>query len=184
MSGKLTLISSATASGSASVSFTSGIDSTYDEYQFWFVDIHPATNGANFTADFSIGGTFGSTTKTSTFFMAYHNEPGTDAGLSYVTVRDLAQSTDAQQIAFHIGNSSDQCAAGCLHLFSPSSTSRVKHFYSTTQGYHKDEGANGEYTENNYVSGYCNTTSAIDGAKFVFSSGNIDTGNIYMFGVS
>ena len=24
----------------ASVSFTSGIDSTYDEYQFWFVDVH------------------------------------------------------------------------------------------------------------------------------------------------
>jgi hypothetical protein len=184
MSGKLTLISSVTASGSASVEFTSGIDSTYDEYQLWFVDMHPATNGANLTVDFSIGGTFGSTTKTTTFFMAYHNEPGTDSGLTYVSSRDLAQSTSAQEIAFNIGNVADQCASGGLSLFSPSSTSKVKHFYSRVQGYHKQEGANGEYTEDVYAAGYCNTTSAIDGVKFVFSSGNIDTGNIYLYGVS
>jgi hypothetical protein len=32
--GKMTLISSQTASGSASISFTSGIDSTYPIYKF------------------------------------------------------------------------------------------------------------------------------------------------------
>ena len=35
--GSLTLISSQTASASASISFTTGIDSTYDEYVFKFI---------------------------------------------------------------------------------------------------------------------------------------------------
>jgi hypothetical protein len=39
--GKMTLISSQTASSSASISFTSGIDSTYPIYRFEFINIHP-----------------------------------------------------------------------------------------------------------------------------------------------
>jgi hypothetical protein len=44
----MTLISSQTASGSASISFTSGIDSTYPIYRFEFINIHPATDAAEF----------------------------------------------------------------------------------------------------------------------------------------
>ena len=44
----LFLISSVTASASATVEFTTGIDATYNEYQFHFVNMHPATDGANF----------------------------------------------------------------------------------------------------------------------------------------
>jgi hypothetical protein len=39
--GSLTHISTATASSSASIEFTSGIDSTYKEYVFYFVNMHP-----------------------------------------------------------------------------------------------------------------------------------------------
>ena len=39
--GSLVLISTQTASNSSAISFTSGIDSTYKEYQFHFIDIHP-----------------------------------------------------------------------------------------------------------------------------------------------
>ena len=35
--GNMVLISSQTASASASISFTTGIDSTYKEYQFYFI---------------------------------------------------------------------------------------------------------------------------------------------------
>jgi hypothetical protein len=45
--GDMVLISSQTASASASISFTTGIDSTYKEYVFYFVNIHPATNNIN-----------------------------------------------------------------------------------------------------------------------------------------
>ena len=45
--GSLVKIASSTASSSASVSFTSGIDSTYKEYIFILNNIHPATDGAS-----------------------------------------------------------------------------------------------------------------------------------------
>jgi hypothetical protein len=35
-----------------------------------------------------------------------------------------------------------------------------------------------------YVAGYGNTTSAIDAIKFQMSSGNIDAGQILLFGVN
>jgi hypothetical protein len=40
----ITLISSQTASSSASLSFTTGIDSTYRTYMFKFINIHPSVN--------------------------------------------------------------------------------------------------------------------------------------------
>ena len=46
-SGKLTLLSTQTASASASISFTSGIDSTYDSYVFKFINCHPSNNAVN-----------------------------------------------------------------------------------------------------------------------------------------
>ena len=46
--GGLIFISSQTASNAASVSFTSGIDSTYDIYCFKFIDMNPATDNSNF----------------------------------------------------------------------------------------------------------------------------------------
>jgi hypothetical protein len=44
----LVLLSTQTASASANISFTSGIDSTYDEYIFKFINIHPATDAVDF----------------------------------------------------------------------------------------------------------------------------------------
>jgi hypothetical protein len=43
-SGSPVLLATSTASASASISFTTGIDSTYDIYKFEFINIHPATD--------------------------------------------------------------------------------------------------------------------------------------------
>ena len=40
------------------------------------------------------------------------------------------------------------------------------------------------YSSNAYVGGYINTTSAVDAIQFKFSSGNIDSGVIKLYGVS
>ena len=74
--GDLALIKKITASSSANISFVNGassvvLDSTYKEYIFIFNNIHPATDGANFTYQFSIdGGSNYNTTITSTAFTA------------------------------------------------------------------------------------------------------------------
>jgi hypothetical protein len=71
----ITLISSQTASSSASLSFTTGIDSTYRTYLFKFINIHPATDAVNFQFNLSTdGGSSYNVTKTTTFFTAYHKE--------------------------------------------------------------------------------------------------------------
>jgi hypothetical protein len=84
----MTLISSQTASGSASIEFTSGIDSTYPIYKFEFINIHPATDGAYFQFNMSTdSGSNYNVTKTTTAFNAQHSEAGTDPGIGYQTCR-------------------------------------------------------------------------------------------------
>ena len=177
--GALTLLQTQTASSSATIDFTSNIDSTYDEYMFKFYDIHPATNGAQFLVGFRDGGTDYDATKTTTAFFAQHDESGGNGALSYSTGSDLAQSTSYQRIAPDIGNDNDQSASGYLCLFAPSSTTFVKHFIARTNQYHS-----ADFSQDWYIAGYCNTTTPIDGVQFKMNSGNIDSGVIKLYGVS
>ena len=177
--GNLILLSTQTASSSANISFTSGIDSTYKEYVFKFIDIHMATSDASFTVNFRDGGSNYDATKTTTFFRAYHNEGGSAQALTYSSSADLAQSTSAQAIITSNGTDNDMSASGTLHLFDPSSTTFVKHFTSDCHVYHKDD-----YSQRLLVAGYANVTAAIDGVQFGVSAGTIDSGTFKMYGVT
>ena len=177
--GALKLISTQTASSSSTISFTSGIDSTYKEYIFKFINIHPST-AAVFTFNGSAdSGSNYNVTKTTTHFRAYHNEGGSDTDLTYDSGSDLAQSTNFQNLGHAIKTDNDASGAGYLHLFEPSSTTFVKHFiaqFSVLQ--------NSDYNMNSYIAGYFNTASAIDAVQFKMDSGNIDSGVIKLYGVS
>jgi hypothetical protein len=176
--GGMKLISTQTASDSASISFTTGIDSTYKEYQFYFIDLHPRTDQADLTFNLSTdSGSNYNVTKTTTFFEAYHNEAGTETNLRYNTSFDLAQSTSFQKVNIDSGNGADESCGGTLTLFNPASTTYVKHFMSTTNHY---DGSN--FTSNAFMAGYGNTTSAINAIQFKYDSGNMD-GTILMYGI-
>ena len=182
--GALTLLSTQTASSSASISFTSGIDSTYDSYVFKFINIHPQTDGVNSNNfQFNLSTDSGSNynvTKTTTFFNAYHAENDTANLLDYNTSVDLAQSTAFQPLSdLYIGADNDHSLNGSLTLYNPSSTTYVKHFIATTNYSHS-----ADYTLNPFVAGYGNTTSAINAVQFKMLTGNIDDGIIKLYGVS
>ena len=179
--GDMQFISSATASASAYIDFTSGIDSTFKEYIFYFVNIHSSSE-QSFGVNFRDGGSLFDATKTSSGQRAYHFENGTGSGFGYEAFLDLAQSTSLQQIG-QPQSSGDADSSGCgyLHLFNPSSTTFVKHYISHYV-HHYTNSAPGEI--DNYMAGYCNTTSAIDGARFQMDSGDIDSGQILLFGVN
>tara|TARA_Y100001937_G_scaffold30140_1_gene43454 strand:- start:1300 stop:1905 length:606 start_codon:yes stop_codon:yes gene_type:complete len=177
--GALNLISTQTASSSSTIDFTSGIDSTYKEYIFKFIDIHPSTDGALFNINFRDGGSSFDATKTTTQFRGYHNEGGSDTSLAYESGRDLAQSTGVQTIGADSGNDNDQCTSGTLQLFDPSSTTFVKHFLARLSVAHQSD-----YIIDVFTAGYCNVTAAIDGVQFSMSSGNIDAGTIKLYGVT
>ena len=179
--GGLNLLATNTiSSGVSSSSFTSNIDSTYDTYLFKIINCHPATDQAHFTFNLSTdSGSNYNVTKTTSFFTAFHSESGSSSGLEYSTSFDLAQSTGYQDLEYDVGNNNDQSCSGELFLFSPSSTTFVKHFISRISGYNASD-----YNDQSYMGGYANTTSAIDGVDFKFSSGNIDSGVIKMYGLS
>ena len=178
--GELQFISKQTASSSASISFTSGIDSTYKEYVFYFVDIHPATDNTQFTFQGSTdSGSNYNVTMTTTFFQAQHSEAGSGTALTYKTGGDQAQGTSFQQLSADVGNANDECFVGQLHLFNPSSDTFVKHFVCRCSTY-----AGIDYMVDTYAAGYFNTTSAIDAIQFKMASGNIDAGDILLYGVN
>ena len=178
--GSLNLISTQTASNSANLSITSGIDSTYKEYIFKFHNIHPVTDGADFTMNFSVdGGSNFNVTKTSSIFQSYQGEGGENPTLNYDDSRDLAQSTAYQVIMQDPGNANEESGSGTLHLFDPSNTTFVKHFISDI---HEHQGS--DYAVRKFLAGYANTTSAINAIDFKFASGNIDSGVIKLYGVS
>ena len=175
----LVLISEQTASSSATVDFTSGIDSTYKEYIFKFTDVHPATNDT--TLGFqgnAAGGSGFNETITSTHFISQHAEGDGEATLEYRAAADQAQGTSFQILTAGTGNDNDQSCSGCLHLFNPSSTTFVKHFIATVNSAHASD-----YSIESHIAGYFNTTSAIDEIQFKMSSGNIDSGTFKLYGV-
>jgi len=179
--GALVKISSVTASSSASVSFTSGIDSTYKEYIFFFNNLHPASNSnLQFQTSTNGGSSYG-VTATTTFFYASHQENDGEAIVTYNANRDHAQATDFIYLTGDNmeGTAADASVSGFLHLFEPSSTTFVKHYMSNT-----DHVADGPYQQNNYSAGYFNTTTAINAIRFQTTTGNIDSGTVTMYGVN
>ena len=178
--GSLVKISSSTASSSSSVSFTSGIDSTYKEYIFVFNNLHLSNDNAQPGINFSIdGGSNYNVAKTSTNFSASHNEAGSYTLLGYNGSWDLAQGTGVQYLTAGTGNDNDQSASGYLHIFDPSNTTFVKHFIAAMNTSVSDDTA-----MNLFIAGYGNTTSAINAVQFSVSAGTIDSGTIALYGVS
>jgi hypothetical protein len=179
--GSRVLLAETTASSSATVSFTSGIDSTYKEYLFTFTSVHPATDDVKLTFQGNAAGESGfNETITSAMFRSQLDEGDSDSNLLYNAAADQAQGTAFQQLSDNgLGNGNDESMSGYLSLFNPSSTTFVKHFMGRNNMYQKDS-----YTNDNFLTGYFNTTSAIDEIQFKMSSGNIDAGTFKLYGVN
>ena len=132
--GEQVLIQSQTASNSASLSFTSGITSTYVSYMFRMYTIAPQTDDAYFQFQGSTdGGSNYNTTMTTTLFRTYHAENNTAEGLGYQDT-DQAQGTAFQPLMENEGMSddADSCFSCELFLFNPSSTTYIKNFWRLT----------------------------------------------------
>jgi len=183
--GSMVFIKKLTASGSGTLSFVDGassvvLDNTYKEYVFTFNNMHPQTDNTflTFQADTGTNTNYNQTI-TSTFFKALHNESGSTSALSYDTASDLAQSTSFQYLSRNVGNDNDQSISGTLQVFSPSSSTFVKHFISRTNVYTNDD-----YSIDSAIAGYFNTATALTRFQFKMASGNIDAGDICLYGIA
>ena len=175
--GKMTLLQTQTASSSASISFTSNIDSTYPIYVFKFINIHPSADASfTFQADTGTNTNYNQTI-TSSAFNAYHYENDGAYDLTYNTNKDLAQSSNFQRIGTLNSENDDSCN-GILHIFQPSDTTFVKHFLCVM-----NSSAVTPATYNDFVGGYFNTTTPLTRFQFKMSTGNIDSGTIKLYGI-
>jgi hypothetical protein len=177
--GDVVLLSTQTASDSATISFTSDITSTYGEYIFKFYNINPATDDVDLTFQVNAtdGADYDDSAITSTSFRAQHKEADDQAEVGYITGSDQAQGTAFQPFLIYLSNGSDDSGAGEMHLFNPASTTYVKHFYSQSQAH-----TSGPRSYTAFISGYIDDTTAIDDIQFKMASGNFD-GTIKMWGV-
>ena len=180
-----TLISTHTASASSSLDITSGIDSTYDVYEFHYVNIHPQTEDGSFGFQVETGSDSDyDHPMITTYFQAYYDEAGAYSPvLAYSSFNDQATAGDGNgvfsKLAKSMGADSDEAASGILTLYDPSSTTFVKHFVNTSNNYQLND-----YTMSAYTAGYVNITAAITRVRFQMSSGNIDEGVIKMYGLA
>ena len=178
-SSAMVLLKKYEASGSATLSFTDSLDSTYKQYIFTYNNVSSSIDGGMITINGSIdGGSNYNVTKTTTFTAAQHNEADNDTDLGYNTSKDVTQDTGEAIISYGTGNAADEVVCGYLHLYNPADTTFVKHFISNANTKHQSD-----YSINSTVSGYFNTTSAINAIQFKMDSGNMDTGTIKLYGV-
>ena len=183
--GSMVLIKTLTASSSGTLSFVNGasgvvLDNTYSTYIFKFINIHPATNNTTFTFNLSVdGGSNYNVAKTTTNIRAFHDEGDSSTELDYLDGLDLAQGTGVQALVENIGNGNDESVSGLLHLFEPSSTTFVKHLIWEVPSYGSSNAMNIQYG-----AGYGNTTTAVNAIQFAMGSGNIDSGQIKLYGIA
>jgi len=176
------LLQTITISSDATVSFTTGIDSTYSEYLFEFINIHCETNDKHLTFQTSTnGGSSYGVTLTNTNFRSGHKEDDSFTFFGIVSDNDVAQSTSFAIINEGMGNANDGSACGFLRLYNPSSTTFTKHYMSQFSGMNFQSPPQ---ATNYFTAGYFNTTTAVNAIQFKMSSGNLDSGTIKMYGIN
>ena len=110
-------------------------------------------------------------------YYLYHDEGDETATLAYGGEEDLAQSTGFCRVNFNVGNGADEEAGGELWLYSPSSTTYVKHFISRTWTQRQN------VVLDNFIAGYFNDTNDVDAIQFKPESGTFDAGTFKLYGI-
>jgi lysophospholipid acyltransferase (LPLAT)-like uncharacterized protein len=170
-SGGYVLLEQHTASSSATLDFTAFISSTYDEYQFELINVLPATNGANLLARVGTGG--GPTWDTG-------NNYGYANSYAYPSAGGGEGATVQSSMLLNGAvSNTNMGSCGHLRLFNPSGTTQYKSLMGQLTCYHSTVG----YLIRSLTGIYAQTT-AVTGIRFLFSSGNIASGTIRVYGIS
>ena len=160
--------------GTASVEFTSNVDSTYNAYFFILSDVHPATNSQPLEMTVSTDG--GSSYISSNYAFSHQGRKQDGVELSHSATNDSVFDMSSQ----NVGNADDESISVQLYLHKPSGTDGHKLISGTSTAVDGDNRVQATvFAGMNY-----STTSAINAVKFNFGSGNIDRGNFTMFGIA
>lgn len=164
-SGPFTLLATLTASNSATLSDTTHITSGYADYKLVFTNLIPATTGASCQLQVHSGGSFQSTNYVATGFV-----PNGTAIVS------LSTTTTYIPLCNNLSQSnSSPGLTGEVTIFNPSNA--VIHPVTALLEYN-GSGNSLPWT----LTGYWNSSAIIDGIQFTYSTGNIASGTIKIYG--
>ena len=170
----LDLLLSASASASATVDFTSKIDTAYEDYLITFSNVVPSVD-ASFWFRVSQAAAF----RSGVSDYAWANV-GIEASTG--VTRDDNDGADSEVTlsgAHNVGAAANEGISGYLWMFSPANTTRWKRFLFAT--IYEGAGADMEFKTGG--GRFDLNTAALDGARFLFSTGNIASGEFKLYGV-
>jgi len=172
------------SSGTSTVSFIHGsndvvFNDTYRAYLFKIIQLHVATDGADFgfqgTTD---GSNFTGITNNSNYVQCIKEEDDDYEALVYDQYYDIANGTGIIKMWHNTGNDNDQNNSTELWIGNPSQTSFFKPFWS-----HSCCTQSADSLNTPRMSGVLQTTSAVTGIRFSLSTGNIDSAIIKLYGI-
>lgn len=173
-SGDWILINSQSASSSSTIDFTDLDTTTYGSFYFRIVNCHPQTDAVNFQTLFSIdNGVSFISSGYGWIYRSFDTSSGSD-NVVYDPSSAYIQADES------IGNSSGEGLAGWLFYIPSTDPTKMRHSIEW-QLYSKDSSS---HLFGVWGSGINTTTSSIDAIRFKFSSGNIEVGDFYMYGLS
>ena len=173
--GGMTLIATQTASADSTIDFANNLDSTYEAYVVVFSGTVPATDGARFQLRIGTGGTPTYQSGASDYsWSTDYTVPGAASGGA------VASDAEIELIgtALTVGNATGEHIAGRVFIHSPSDTNL--HTYVEAQLVGKNTSA-GLFIAN--TAGSYNATTAVTSLRFLFSSGNITSGEFKLYGL-
>jgi len=176
-SGAITFLTSATASSSATLDFTTNLTSTYDAYLFVLAGLIPQTNAQDLWIRISTdgGGTWksgGTDYRYMSLLLGYATGGTNSLAAAQLQVNATGAGTT------NISNAAGNTINGCIYLFNPA----VATFPAFSMNLCFVDSAAG-YEVTSVGSGAYNTAAAINGVRFLMSSGNITSGVIRLYGI-
>ena len=163
-------ISSATASSSASISFTS-LGSAFSKYLVVMTNVAPATDSATLAIRTSTDNGSSYDSGVSDYQYVYSRIAGTTAQVVDAAASEIILLTPQ-------GNASNETLSGNLNIFNPSSTSYTQVHYDGTMI--NDTGEMRLVS----ASGQRNSAADVDAIQIFFTSGNIASGVFSLYGIT
>jgi hypothetical protein len=177
----MTLISTQTASSSASLDFTSGISSTYDVYMLQLTGIVPSTSYKHL----QLYGYWNGSWRTNAgeyVSCHYYYCPSFNAGMQFDGQKTDTISISGNSSSYNGPSNTDSAGGfnGFVYLYNLGSTSKQKYVVGSGSLY-----ASSAYIENSQYSGSMQQSAyAVTGIRVMFDAGNIQSGTARLYGIS
>ena len=167
-SGNLVLISSQSAAGSASITFLSGINATYDNYYLEYYGVITSNSAVNLDLQISING--GSTWVTTGY--TQNGQFNLGGALGAFNLGDPGTALGYQQ-----DNSTTVPIVGNCEMYNFNSTTLLKQFYTVFSGLSGGANVSGTTITS------CTTTAVVNALKILPGAGTITSGSFKLYGI-